>query len=617
MVTASARAAPPPVTSVTPAADDASARFLGFIDSVAAPVQQPLMCTPTAKKKKKVALPLASPRRSGRLANKKRARSLADGAEAIQELIARVCGILAPTATFDDAAKAAYQQLFINAPLAASAIHALEALVKQKNVNIFNWNPRGLNSKVRRDAVRDLIRDTHASIVCLQETKLDVVDDAIISATLGPNFIANYAFLPAIGTSGGMILSVSDAFFTLSDVHVSANTLSASITMLSEGTSWSITCVYGPQSESDKLLFIEELKGLKSIIQDAWLLLGDFNLITKASDKNNLNINRRLIGKFRAARDFLVLKDMRMDGRRFTWSNAQADPVLTKIDHVFCTTDWDALFLDAYLQAITSACSDHVPLLLQGSVSSPRKHSFKFEEFWFRMQGFKETVTDAWNKDILATDPIRRVHIKLARTAKALKRWQRQSIGDLRMQLATAKEIILRMDQAEEARPLSDEERALRRQLKCSYLGLLSIQKIKLRQRSRLTWIRLGDANTKFFHTEIFPVRCADIDLVDILADFPAKLASFPGKYLGLPLHFRRLWKVDLQPLIDKIAGKLPGWIGKNLARPGRVILAKTVLMATGIYHATIILLPKWARDRINKIARTFVWVGEEGEHAA
>jgi hypothetical protein len=31
-------------------------------------------------------------------------------------------------------------------------------------------------------------------------------------------------------------------------------------------------------------------------------------------------------------------------------------------------------------------------------------------------------------------------------------------------------------------------------------LGLLSIQKIKLRQRSRLTWIRLGDANTKLFH---------------------------------------------------------------------------------------------------------------------
>jgi hypothetical protein len=49
--------------------------------------------------------------------------------------------------------------------------------------------------------------------------------------------------------------------------------------------------------------------------------------------------------------------------------------------------------------------------------------------------------------------------------------------------------------------------------------------------------------------------------------------------------------KVDLQPLIDKIAGKLPGWMGKNLARPGRITLAKTLLMATVVYHATIIPL--------------------------
>jgi hypothetical protein len=59
--------------------------------------------------------------------------------------------------------------------------------------------------------------------------------------------------------------------------------------------------------------------------------------------------------------------------------------------------------------------------------------------------------------------------------------------------------------------------------------------------------------------TEVFPVRCDDIDLDDILSAFPAKIATFPGKYLGLPLHFRRLRKVDLQPLIDKIAAKLPG----------------------------------------------------------
>jgi hypothetical protein len=73
---------------------------------------------------------------------------------------------------------------------------------------------------------------------------------------------------------------------------------------------------------------------------------------------------------------------------------------------------------------------------------------------------------------------------------------------------------------------------------------------------------------TNMIKTEVFPVRCDEVDLADILADFPAKIATFPGKYLGLPLHFRRLRKVDLQPLIDKIAGKLPG-CGEKYRAPG------------------------------------------------
>ena len=85
---------------------------------------------------------------------------------------------------------------------------------------------------------------------------------------------------------------------------------------------------------------------------------------------------------------------------------------------------------------------------------------------------------------------------------------------------------------------------------------------------------------TNMSKTEIFLVRCDGIDLQDILSAFPTRIATFPEKYLGLPLHFCCLRKVDLQSLIDKTAAKLPIWMGKNLARPGRVMLAKTVLMA-------------------------------------
>jgi hypothetical protein len=57
---------------------------------------------------------------------KKKARQASDGGIAIQELLARVCGILAPAAAFDDDSRAAYQQMFLQAPLATSAVQALE-----------------------------------------------------------------------------------------------------------------------------------------------------------------------------------------------------------------------------------------------------------------------------------------------------------------------------------------------------------------------------------------------------------------------------------------------------------------------------------------------------------
>jgi len=47
--------------------------------------------------------------------------------------------------------------------------------------------------------------------------------------------------------------------------------------------------------------------------------------------------------------------------------------------------------------------------------------------------------------------------------------------------------------------------------------------------------------------TEIFPIRCSDDLISEALINFPRKFCSFPGKYLGVPLHTRKLRRVDVQ----------------------------------------------------------------------
>jgi hypothetical protein len=39
--------------------------------------------------------------------------------------------------------------------------------------------------------------------------------------------------------------------------------------------------------------------------------------------------------------------------------------------------------------------------------------------------------------------------------------------------------------------------------------------------------------------------------------------------------------------------------------------------MATAVYHTTVIPLSNWARHKIIRIARRFIWAGDVGEHDA
>jgi hypothetical protein len=63
--------------------------------------------------------------------------------------------------------------------------------------------------------------------------------------------------------------------------------------------SWWITVVYGPQSVEDKERFLQELGERRALCLGPWLLLGDFNMILRASDKNNRNLNRREMSMLR------------------------------------------------------------------------------------------------------------------------------------------------------------------------------------------------------------------------------------------------------------------------------------------------------------------------------
>jgi hypothetical protein len=101
---------------------------------------------------------------------------------------------------------------------------------------------------------------------------------------------------------------------------------------------------------------------------------------------------------------------------------------------------------------------------------------------------------------------------------------------------------------------------------------------------------------------EIFPIRCPSDTVSSLIHLFPGRISTFPGKYLGLPLHSRKLQRIEVQPLIDKIGARLASWKGKLISKAGRETLVKTVLSSQPIYHLTVFSPQKWVIQRIDRI---------------
>jgi len=79
---------------------------------------------------------------------------------------------------------------------------------------------------------------------------------------------------------------------------------------------------------------------------------------------------------------------------------------------------------------------------------------------------------------------------------------------------------------------------------------------------------------------------------------------------LGLPLHFKRLARVEVQPLVEKVAARLPTWKEKFLNKAGRLKLLNAVLTSIPVHFLTVFAINKWAIKRIDKIRRSFLWKG-------
>jgi hypothetical protein len=123
--------------------------------------------------------------------------------------------------------------------------------------NLLIWIVRGLHSDAHHNAIRDLVISERLSMVCLQETKLDVITDFDVIQILGSGF--NYDYLPIVQTRGGILLGWCNSAWVVANPSTRSYSICARVRLASGGPEWWLSTVYGLSHEANKPAFLAEL----------------------------------------------------------------------------------------------------------------------------------------------------------------------------------------------------------------------------------------------------------------------------------------------------------------------------------------------------------------------
>ena len=253
--------------------------------------------------------------------------------------------------------------------------------------NILCWNIRGFNSSDKWDAVRNKIEESACSIICLQETKKELVDLPFIR-NFAPKHFDQFNFIPSNGASGGLLVIWCSSVFMGRILEKHSFSIIVEFTSAFNGDCWLLTNIYGPCDEPSRSDFIEWFRNCNVDDSINWLFLGDFNFYRSLENRNRPGGNLADTLIFNDAIGHLGLIELPLKGRAYTWSNMQTNPLLEQLDWFFTSPNWTLAFPNTEVLPLAKITSDHIPCRISISTKIPKSNVFRFENFWAEHDDF-------------------------------------------------------------------------------------------------------------------------------------------------------------------------------------------------------------------------------------
>jgi hypothetical protein len=119
----------------------------------------------------------------------------------------------------------------------------------------------------------------------------------------------------------------------------------------------------------------------------------------------------------------------------------------------------------------------------------------------------------------------------------------------------------------------------------------------------QLSWLKIN-----FHKSKVFCFGKAKDTQEDYRNLFGCELGSFPVRYLGIPIYFRKLRNGEWKPVEDRFERKLASWMGKLLSYRDRIVLINSVLTNLSMLMLSFFEIPIGVRKRLDFFRSRFFW---------
>lgn len=266
---------------------------------------------------------------------------------------------------------------------------------------------------------------------------------------------------------------------------------------------WRFTGFYGEARRELRYRSWDLMHFLNDQSEGPWICVGDFNEILDAREQfGGLTRLERQMDGFREAVNSCGFTDLGFLGLPYTWDNRQegAHNIKVRLDRAFANSAFSDIFKNIKVWHVQTTESDHCYLVVEccrGRRRGRKRRNFKYENMWRRDPSYLRLVEESWG-DADAVQNLSQLQSAMGRMQGSFQEWEVSVFGSVRKELAR----LHRELEDVRRRSLHTGPSRRERQIMSRLSELLAREETMEKQRSRITWLKEGDCNTKLFQAK-------------------------------------------------------------------------------------------------------------------